>query len=116
MAAAIRLSQQHSCSFNHLVGAHKQSGWHSKAQRLGGLEVDHQFVFGRRLDWKLARFFALENAFNSTVQVFDMRGALLGSEPVRPGDDILSVARRSLRKGATPSFYRPISYPPSGVH
>src|SRR5215510_7119459 len=57
-------------------------------------------------------FLPLRTLSNSTVQVFDMRGALLGSEPVRPGDDILSVARRSLRKGATPSFYRPISYPP----
>jgi len=53
---------------------------------------------------------------NGSVQVFDMRGALLGTEPVQPGDDIEAVARRLLRKGAAPSFYRPLNYPASGVH
>ena len=27
---------------DHLVGTHEQSGWHSKAKRLGSLEVDHK--------------------------------------------------------------------------
>ena len=32
-------------SFDHLVGADKQSRWHSKAERLGSLEIDEQFDF-----------------------------------------------------------------------
>jgi len=32
MAAAIRLSQQHSCSFDHLVGHHRGPGGHFKAE------------------------------------------------------------------------------------
>src|SRR5205807_10511902 len=38
-------------SFNHLVGVHKQSGWHSKAESLGGLEIDDQFSANGR-SWK----------------------------------------------------------------
>src|SRR6516164_8216008 len=40
MAAAIRLSQQHSCSFDHLVGASDERGRECKAERRGGLEIE----------------------------------------------------------------------------
>ena len=35
---------------------------HVDAERLGGLEVDHQFVLGRRLHRQVGRLLALENA------------------------------------------------------
>jgi hypothetical protein len=37
-------------SFDHLVGTGEQRGWHGKAERLRGFEVDHQFKIRRLLD------------------------------------------------------------------
>ena len=42
MASHIRLSQQHSCSFDHLVGAGKYLGRDFKAERFGRFEVNDQ--------------------------------------------------------------------------
>jgi hypothetical protein len=42
-------------------GADKQSGWHSKAERLRGLEIDDQLDFGGLLDRQIGRLLALEN-------------------------------------------------------
>ena len=39
--------------FDHLVGARQQCRWHRKAERLSGLEVDDEFVLGRRLHRKV---------------------------------------------------------------
>ena len=33
-----------------------------EAERLGGFEIDHQFVLGRRLDRQVGGFLALEDA------------------------------------------------------
>jgi hypothetical protein len=37
--------------FDHLVGLGKQRRGHREAERLGGLEVDHQLELGRLLYW-----------------------------------------------------------------
>jgi hypothetical protein len=46
MAAYGRVSQQHSCSFDHLIGAGEQRRRNVNTQRAGGLQIDQQFEFG----------------------------------------------------------------------
>jgi hypothetical protein len=64
MAAAIRLSQQHSCSLDQLVGACEQCRRNFEAERLDGFQIDHQFVLGRRLHGQIGRLLALQDAVN----------------------------------------------------
>jgi hypothetical protein len=47
--------------FNHLVGLGKQRRWHGETERSGGLEIDHQFKFGRLQDRQVGRPLAFEN-------------------------------------------------------
>ena len=51
-------------SFDHLDGALLEIHRHVEAERLRGLEIDHQLVFGRRLHRKVDRLLALQDAIN----------------------------------------------------
>src|SRR5262249_8669416 len=62
MAATIRLSQQHSCSFDHLVGAGEQRRRHCEAKHPGCLRVNYQLELGRLHDRQLGRLRAFEDA------------------------------------------------------
>src|SRR5437879_1509755 len=50
--------------FDHLIGALLKMQRHIEAERLGGLEVDHQLELDWGLDGKLAWFRALEDAID----------------------------------------------------
>jgi len=54
--------QQTAALFDQLVGAGKHSLRNNNPERLGGLEVDHQLVLGRRLHPQVGRLFSLEDA------------------------------------------------------
>jgi hypothetical protein len=62
MIAATRLSQQHSCSLDHLVGAGEQRGRHGEAEHSCGLSIDDEPELARLLDRKFRRLRTLEDA------------------------------------------------------
>src|SRR4051812_2590099 len=65
---AIRVTIARRCAaaiaslFDHLVGAGKQRWRYSDAERLSGLVVDHELIFGRRLNRKIGGLGAFEDA------------------------------------------------------
>src|SRR4249919_1132620 len=44
---------------DHVVSAGQECRWYSKAERFGCLEIDQQFVFGRRLHRHISRLLTL---------------------------------------------------------
>src|SRR5215472_6792784 len=61
MAAAIRLSQQHSCSLDHLIGAGQQRRGQGNAKGCGRKHVHDEIEFGRLLDRNVARLRPTQN-------------------------------------------------------
>ena len=53
------------CSlFDHLTGTGLQRLWHSQTERLGGLEINGEFVLGGSLNGKISRLLASKNAID----------------------------------------------------
>src|SRR5262249_60388769 len=62
MAATIRLSQQHSCSFDYLVGEREQPIRHVETERLCRSEIDDEFEVGWLHHGEVGRLLAFENS------------------------------------------------------
>jgi hypothetical protein len=69
--------------FDYLVGAREQCGRHLDAERLRGLAVDDQLVFGRGLYRQVGWLFAIEDAVNVTGRAPVLIGEIR-SEEIRP--------------------------------
>ena len=54
--------QQTTSLFDHLIGSCEQRRRHGETERLRGLEIDRQFVLGRRLHRQVGRLLAFEDA------------------------------------------------------
>jgi hypothetical protein len=50
------------------------------------------------------------------VKVTDLQGRLLGTQPIKPGDDVEAAARKILREKKATAFYDPIQYPRRSMH
>jgi hypothetical protein len=64
MAAAIRLNEQHSCSFDNSVGALLKEQRHIETERLCNFEIDRQLELDRGLDREIGWLCATENAID----------------------------------------------------
>src|SRR6516225_1739478 len=59
--SALCQKQTFTASLDHLVGGDKKCLRHCEAERLGGLEVNHQVELDRLLDWQVSRPRAVQN-------------------------------------------------------
>jgi hypothetical protein len=88
MAAAIRLSQQHSCSLNHLVGAQQERLRDRQPERLRRFKIDDEIVLGRLLDRDVAWLRPAQNFVDQLGGAPEQIRASLPVPPVLPGERI----------------------------
>src|SRR6516164_2840589 len=59
--SALCQKQTWAASLDHLVGRSEQIWWNGKAERLGGVEIDHKLKLAGPHNWQVGRFLAFEN-------------------------------------------------------
>jgi hypothetical protein len=64
--------------FDHLVGPHQEQFRNCETERLGGLQIDDQRIFGRLLDRQVARLGALQDPIDIGRR---LRSAAKGEKP-----------------------------------
>ena len=94
-----RRSRAHSITSS----ARASSGrWHGASQFLCGLEIDHQFVLGRRLHRKISRLLAIEDAIDISGRapiLVDKIGSI-GDQAASDGERAFEVDRGQLVLGS----------------
>ena len=91
-------------SFNHTVGAQQNGLRNGDAQRLGGLQVDHQLVVGGLLDRNVARLRAFENAgghVGGPSHGFRLVGVIGDENPASS-----QIAAQAARRGRPARLYK----------
>jgi len=87
---------------DHLVGVGDERRRHVEAQRLGGFEVDRQLELGRKLNWKISRFFTSQDATTRLVDTY------------RPGQCRRTSGRHARPKMSMCKLQLSGAWPPSG--
>src|SRR5215471_10032883 len=117
MAAAIRLSQQHSCSLDHLVGAGEEGFGNREANRFRGFDVDDQLELRRLHYGKIAGLVALEDPSGIAPDLM----IRLGQAAILIAHGVCLLNYRQLNRGGAPSdrcskfAYRFAYYPPAAT-
>src|SRR5262249_26628062 len=80
---------------DHLVGAGKHRCRHFEAERLGGLEIEHSFVLGRRLNRQVGRLLALEDTIDVVGRAPERVGCIrsIGNQAAASGVVVVRVDR-----------------------
>src|SRR5262245_25698769 len=89
-------------SFNHPVGGHLHDRRHRQAERLGGLEIDHEFESCSLIDRQLSGLLALENpsyvASSSAIAISHIRSIAYQTACNRRCAGFISRRNRHLRR------------------
>src|SRR5215475_2085259 len=87
MAATIRLSQQHSCSFDYLIGEREQLWWNFKAEPLRGPEIDDKVELCGLHHRQFAWLFALQDStdIDTSLSIGIRDAGAVGHKPAGKG-------------------------------